>query len=276
MKLIQINVERFRFREAFFDYINDASTDIITMQECSYGYRWGFETEKELHRAFQIAWYHLTFYPEWKRVDNEWKNTAWYWNGIATRKPLKKSSCHFLQSQPHTEMTIFDSAYARFLPPLKDVIEQKYREWKYRHKEPISFVHWIMALWNRNLHILTSQYCPSNKCAHMPHMDDHSKELHAYIEKHLPTWELLIGMDMNIEFPSPAIKIIEECGASRIPFKPESTLNTRIHPGFHNDIGPNGYMVDHAFQRWINIISHKVDQVDISDHLPLVIEFELS
>lgn len=85
----------------------------------------------------------------------------------------------------------------------------------------------------------------------------------------IPT--ILTG-DLNIRNESMAVKIIKEKMIQHSEIF-RNTLCYSTHPLFQKEPQNPGYGIDHIFTRNIRVSGCKIKDVEVSDHLPLVLDF---
>lgn len=80
--------------------------------------------------------------------------------------------------------------------------------------------------------------------------------------------------DMNIRNESMAIKILRE-KMTQHSENFRNTLSLSLHPLFVKEPHNPGYGIDHIFTKDITVDSCQLREVEVSDHLPVVLDFNL-
>jgi endonuclease/exonuclease/phosphatase (EEP) superfamily protein YafD len=121
--------------------------------------------------------------------------------------------------------------------------------------------------------LLTVHFHVSYECLETLQIWQDAERVIDYINAH-DNMPMILAGDLNIRNESMAVKIIRE----KLTQHSESFQNTlcrSIHPLFQKNINHPGLGIDHIFTKDIAVSSCKIRDVEISDHLPLVLDFSL-
>ncbi|MFM6250177.1 MAG: hypothetical protein ACKPEQ_13675, partial [Dolichospermum sp.] len=89
--------------------------------------------------------------------------------------------------------------------------------------------------------------------------------------KKIPT---IFSGDLNIHPKSASVAMLSQ-SLEMLDSGEENTLNPVVHPIFKNSQS-KGLKVDYIFQRGFEVVDYKVEDITVSDHLPLIAELELA
>lgn len=266
MKAIQINVQEFTYYEALKSYLIAMDADIICMQEAWSG-SFSCEPWKNEKSLADELWY---VYVIWKCIEDVGVKDSYRGNVILSKFPVLESSVDYL---PH-----FGSILQRDIKKDTDwldpsLFDDRKKLWEYWQTVPFPVTSCLLKLPHGILHCCTVHFPASPKCKETDIMNlcsEYLLESLAYRNDY-PT---LLTWDFNIQIDAWCMSSVKK-KYHHVNTIHTNTLNKSVHPWFKNDIPDSGYMVDHIFVRWLAIKNWRVDTVTISDHYPMVVEFDL-
>jgi len=263
LKVIQVNVEWFRFFDELRDFLISENPDIINMQEVSDGEFWGdWSCDDYLDQLAKDLKMESSFHPTLSRVFAIGKVS--YWEATLSRFPFVKTTKLILQDMAYRE---YPQDHGLF------TADTKYDRYKYAQELPLWLLITHIDLWDiviRNMcvHCHVSESCQETDEIYNDavYINDHLQS-----DTNIPT--LLTG-DFNISQQSKSIELLCET-MKHATYDKWNTLNVDIHPAFQNDLWPEWHGIDHVFTRDIEVVSCEVKKVDVSDHYPVVCELEV-
>jgi len=267
IKLIQINVQHFQLAKELLRFLMEQGLCIINMQEVSTGLQ-NANNDKDSD-FFEIFTKKLGMYSV--RGDQ--------WVIVHTSDGKKHSrACGVLSSYPILDWTILrGDVLGKFVEissnhPLFTVSTPKEKYDIYKQL-PRNIVSCLVDVGGKIIRVMTSHFVASQRCMEVEEMFNHAAYICEYLEatKSIPT---IFSADMNIEKDSRSVRCISD-SLKYVDLDGQNTLNRRIHGGFKRDIPHKGYGVDHVFYKDLELRGAKIMDVDVSDHLPIVVFFKI-
>lgn len=123
------------------------------------------------------------------------------------------------------------------------------------------------------MRLLTVHFHVSYECFETLQIWQDAERVVDYLNAHGDMPTILTG-DFNIRNESMAVKIIREKLTQHSELF-ETTLCRSTHPLFQKEPHNPGYGIDHIFTSNISVSGCQVRDVEVSDHLPLVLDFSL-
>ncbi len=265
MKILQINVFRFSYYKQLVEYIKKENPDIITMQEVDLG-GW-FEKNCKTNLLDKLAkelGYELHFSPRYYKSYKNHKEQFAFGNAILSKF---KIISHTTLYPPHfSKQNLLQEDNPLF------TTQEHLEKYKYAFDlpEPIGVVlldtpQGLIRVYNIHLNV---SYFGIENLMQMKSID-YLLEQYKHFNK-LPT---IISGDFNLESKTYSIETLGK-KFTRANSKFTNSLNPSNH-GIFND-RKEGSCVDHIFlSNDFSIDYCQIEQVDISDHLPILCEFEL-
>jgi endonuclease/exonuclease/phosphatase family metal-dependent hydrolase len=265
--VVQINVQEFKYYWALKAYLIEQNADIVCMQEVWSGF-FSFEEWKSEKTLWNELWYTGVI---WKNVQSIWDKNSYRGNAIFSKYPIIESSTDYLP--------VFWSKIERdikkdigWLDPL--VFEERKKIWTYWQTVPFPVTSCLIQLPSWILCCCTVHFPASPKCAETGTMNLCSDYILESLS-HKKDYPILLTWDFNIQANAWCITSLKK-KFNHVNTEHTNTLNKSVHPWFKNDIPESGYMVDHIFATWLTVKNWRVDTVTISDHYPVLVEFNLS
>lgn len=123
------------------------------------------------------------------------------------------------------------------------------------------------------MRLLTVHFHVSYECFETLQIWQDAERVVDYLNAHGDIPTILTG-DFNIRNESMAIKTLRE-KLNQESHQFVNTLCRTIHPLFQNEPHHPGLGIDHIFTSGIIVSSCEIRDVEVSDHLPLVLDFSL-
>lgn len=266
MKLIHLNVESFKYFDALVDFLEVEKPDILSIVEATDGHFFGPRGEKrdylwELKQRFGWdAVFHPTVFRDF------WDYQIAFGVAVLSRYPMKIEKALYLGEQeptirPHDHICFAD------IP--------KYERYPYAWKLNMPFLITQLQTEEWPLRLLTAHFHVSYECLETLQIWQDAE----FVVKHLGTsaddsLPIIFTGDLNIRNESMSIKTLSE-KLTQQSGNFTNTLCKSIHPRFNPDVDKIWLWIDHIFTRNITVSSCEVSEVEVSDHLPLVLDFSL-
>lgn len=150
----------------------------------------------------------------------------------------------------------------------------KYERYPYAWKWLFPFLVTHVQTEQGIIRLLTTHFHVSYECLETLQIWQDAEKIVEYLDTHDQNIPSILTGDFNIRNESMAIKILRE----KMTQHSENFTNTlcrSIHPYFQNVPQGDGLGIDHIFTRNISVSSCEVQEVAVSDHLPIILNFDL-
>lgn len=249
LKIITLNTWLFEYFDEINDFIKSENPDVILLQEVTsgldkqipHGITNGYEKLRD-----QLLDYESCFMPMRRYVNNEFN--MWFGHSIFSKYPIVNNSSQFYLDTFQTVESV--SFVNTIFPGL--------------------LLSSILDLGSIKFEVLTTHFIWSMH----PEINDRQRQAVSNLMKILELKEnFIIGGDFNITDDS---EIYISLSKNLIDDRPLNTKRT-IHPTIHKVGSQKELAVDYLFHKGdkIKLIKSEVPIVPISDHLPIVAEYEL-
>lgn len=265
MKLIHLNVESFKYFDALVDFLEVEKPDILSLVEATDGDFFDARGEKrdylwELKQRF--GWdgvFHPTVFRDF------WAYQIGFGAAVLSRYPVKIEQTFYLGEQ---EPTIWPHDHV--------VFSDKPRYERYPHAWKLNMPFLITEIHTENwpLKLLTAHFHVSYECLETLQIWQDAERIVEYLDAHDQDIPTILTGDFNIRNESMAIKTLSE----KLTQQSGSFINTlcrSIHPTFFDKPWHLWLWIDHIFTRNIAVSSCEVREVEVSDHLPIILNFDL-
>lgn len=265
MKFIQLNAWYFTQGPQLLEYLKSQNPDIIHLQEVSHGpNNWGQDKSDFLKQIAASLGMQVV---EGKRFEIEYDNGQIlpFTNAILTKFPI--IDCGYINEDflHHKELKL-SHKHEFFHTDDKNI------KYLYAFEFPSALTWAVVKIGQKYLKLLTNHFTVSYNCTETIQTIDHARSVCDFVSKSkdMPT---IFSGDLNIHNQSLAVKLLKE-KLIEVGDEYDNSLNRKIHPIFTKQ--SNGLKVDYIFQKYLKVSTTKVDEeADISDHLPIIMEFEL-
>lgn len=272
MKIIQLNAWYFTLEDQLVARLDQQQADIVLLQEVVAGKLTRGSHEEPLRYISEQLGYDAAQARAYS-VDIPGDTDSSFGVAVLSRYPIQQERVHYVPYLgPYR--TYSEDEYGLAVRHGEETMSARLRTWTFQRQSPSPIADVVVSLGDMQVRIMTTHFKPTPKCTESYQMLKHAQYIQKLLTKNddMPT---ILGGDFNIQPNSvvlqPLYAELDEVVTVR-----STTLNPRLHPGFHNDIPPTGYQVDHLFQRGCDVVSGSVvDTVDVSDHFPLVAELTL-
>ena len=270
LKIIQLNCWMFHFFDEILDFCTAQDADIINLQEATSGYVLEFSNGQFLEELASKLGMKIIYAP-WVGVENDERKVNWFGNAVLTRLEVldyqiiwdknNQDSPHFRSHEDH--MTI---------EKLCEV--DRNLAYPFVFKEPKNFISTTLKTpAGRILRNLTTHFTVTQMCTETLQTIQQSENITHFLvnSKQLPT---IVTGDFNIQRSSASIRNLET--ALQIVNEDQNTLNPKVHAIFRkNKEHSAGLSIDYILQSGIDVKTCTISQASISDHLAIVMEFEV-
>lgn len=266
MKLIHLNVESFKYFDALVDFLENEKPDILSLVEATDGEnifssKWGAKRDflEELSQRF--SW-NFIFHPTIFR--DCWTHQIGFGAAVLSRFPVIFESGQYLGEQKPTMLAPDNIAFSD-----RPKYEKYPNAWKFNLPFLITQIkteQWLIRL-------LTAHFHVSYDCLETLQIWQDAEKIVEYLNVHGDIPTILTG-DLNIRNESMAIKVLREKLEQHTSWF-TNTLCRSIHPLFQKEPHHSGLGIDHIFTKDITVNSCQLREVEVSDHLPVVLDFNL-
>lgn len=281
LKLLQLNVLNFVYFDRIIDLLKDEDPDIVTFQEVSENNLMrsknfadtsnydGKDYIKELKEKTDLKF--GEFFRSWgvRFEDNQICN----W-GIGIYSKFSVVDYTYFYDNQAGEYEIIE----KHLDPFFISEEKKVRD-IYSMQKPSVFAGMLVNINGTLIKVFTGHFVISDLCTETLQRVKQVKQLKRFIDsqKIYPT---IIAADFNMTEEGMCVKILNE-DYKYMTSNIDNSLDKTIHPIFDpqkaiRGITVDNLKVDHIFGKDIKYInSYSIEDAGVSDHLPIILEFEL-
>lgn len=271
MKLIQLNVQEFRHFDAIKKYLQKEQADIITMQEVVDKWFGHYNPPLDSLDQLRELWYTIIYWANFGLNQKDSSSTPTRGNAIATTYEVIHHQQHFFYPYGTYTTKTADELWWQYN---EEEIESRTKRWIISRTLPCSVLEVLIKTdEHKIIRLLTTHFPPSPKCTETFQMIQMATFLKNILEFSSPLPTILAG-DFNLQAPSASFFLLQE-HVSHITDSYQNTLNKQFHIWFKNDIPESWFQVDHIFADKMWCTQRYADNVDISDHLPVVAHFSI-
>jgi endonuclease/exonuclease/phosphatase (EEP) superfamily protein YafD len=147
------------------------------------------------------------------------------------------------------------------------------------YKVPKNLIWTLLSFQGKVFRNITTHFTATQKCTETLQMIQEAQNVCDFVQntKDIPT---IFSGDLNIHQQASCIATLKS-NLNLVNEGSKNTLTPSIHSIFwpeyiardHNLI--NGLSVDYVFQKGLNVLKYEIPEVEVSDHLPVVVEFEI-
>jgi endonuclease/exonuclease/phosphatase family metal-dependent hydrolase len=275
LKLIQLNCLQFIYFDKILKFLKEQNPDIINLQEATSGNVSDFGKGVNLEKLAQELGMTVFFKP-FTATESENGEFDWFGNAILTRLEIIDSGTHWLLDGQKKTGILTNQENNKIQERIKINRNLAY---------PIVFSQPKNLIWTLLKHNgkvfrnITTHFTVSQKCTETLQMIQETQSVCDFLDnvKDIPTF---FTGDLNIHQQAGCITNLK----SKMQLVNQDSVNT-LTPAIHQIFEPkyqeldpglkNGLSVDYVFQKNIKIINSQIPNVEVSDHLPIVVEFEI-
>ncbi len=267
MKLIQLNVWCFNCGDDLLDFVSEQKPDILNLQEVVNTDFDGFG--KNISRQKDVDYFEKlktsfgfdgAFAPSFG-VYNENGSIGYFGNAFLTSLPILD---YFYVYDKPFEIISFDHDIYN-----SDVNTRRVGSFRL----PTNILISVLQVKNLAIRNITTHFHVTEKCTETLQTVEHAERICEFLENSKPIPTILSG-DFNIHPQSYSIKKISKY-LDMVNKNCTNSLNPEIHPAITSGDLPNGVVVDYVFQTGLNVKNVTIPQITVSDHLPIVVEFDI-
>lgn len=266
MKVIQINVQEFKYYDALEKYLEKQNADIMFMQEA---WSWSFWSwiQNACKKLASHLWYELCFA---KCIELLWDEESYRGNCIMSKYPIVDVTKEYLPEFWDKCVRDVKKDLAKWDPTILHERSQRRLYWQ---DVPFPLLSCVMDTPQWYIRAATVHFPASPRCEETYLMNMCSNFICNRLKekKSLP---MILSWDFNIHAHAWCIDTIKNL-YEQVNTTHTNTLNKSVHPWFKNDIPDSGYMVDHVFVTWLKVNNWRVDTVNISDHYPIIATLDM-
>jgi hypothetical protein len=265
MKLIHLNVESFKYFDALVDFLEVEKPDILSLVEASDGCFFGSEGGQQRDYIWELcakfkwnAVFHPTIFRDF------WSHKVSLGAAVLSSHNVSVIGMDTLGDWPsiwpHDHIVFSD--------------KPKYERYPYAWKLNMPLLITEIHTENWPLKLLTAHFHVSYECLETLQIWQDAEKIVDYLNTHEDNMPTILTGDLNIRNESMAIKTLSE----KLTQQSGSFINTlcrSIHPTFFDKPWHQWLWIDHIFTKNISVSSCEVREVEVSDHLPLVLDFSL-
>lgn len=275
LKLIQLNCFQFTYFEEVLVFLKEQNPDIINLQEATTGSILKFTNGKYLDKlAYELNM--KVIYAPFTAKQSVNGNLDWFGNAILTKLEIFDYGIHWLHDGQNKAGIITYIEDQRLQEAIKINRNLAY---PIVYSQPKNLV-WVLLSQNgKFFRNITTHFTATQKCTETLQMIEEAQKVCDFVDsvKNVPT---LFTGDLNIHQQAGCITNLK----SKLQLVNQDTTNT-LTPSLHQIFLPkyqeldpslkNGLSVDYIFQKNVKVNKFEVADVKVSDHLPIIIEFEI-
>lgn len=251
-KFIQVNIYKGRYLDALIDFIGRENPDFISMQEVTTN---GFNLYRDKNvNLFEVLKERLgmdgKFYGDLKLAGDK---LSVFGNAVFSKLPIYKSTICVLK---------------KFRPVSNDELDGKSGE--IREQIDRHFLDCEVNFGGRDMHILSWHGAWTAPPQDTDETWKQANIVYDYLAK--IKGPFILGGDLNAVMEGKTIGLISSVAKNLMPESgAQVTTNLKVHK-----IAPRGFLIDYIFTSFdIKMISVKVPEITVSDHLPVIAELEI-
>lgn len=266
MKLIHLNVESFKYFDALVDFLEVEKPDILSLVEATDGAFFGSQGGEKRNYIGELCarfGWDSVFHPTVFRDMGEYRIALWA-AALSHLGLTVESKQYFGEQLP----TIVPNDSISFSD------KPKYERYPYAWKWSLPFLVTQVQTESWPVRLLTAHFHVSYDCLETLQIWQDAEKIVDYLNAHEDNMPTILTGDFNIRNESMAVKIIRE-KLTQHSQNFSNTLTRSLHPIFPDKPWHSWLWVDHIFTKNISVSSCEVREVEVSDHLPLVLDFSL-
>jgi endonuclease/exonuclease/phosphatase family metal-dependent hydrolase len=276
LKLIQLNCFQFTHFDEILKFLIEQNADIINLQEATTGLISEFDKGVCLNKLAKELGMQVIYSPFTAKESQDGK-LDWFGNAILTKLEILDYGTHWLHDGQNTAGIINYQDDKKLQEAIK---VNRNLAYPIVYNQPKNLVWALLSHKGKVLRNITTHFTATQKCTETLQMIQEAQAVGDFIDnvKDIP---ILFTGDLNIHQQAGCITTIQQ-KINLINHGNNNTLSKVLHPIFVepkyllNDPSlKNGRAVDYVFQKGISVLNWQIQNVEISDHLPIVVEFEL-
>jgi endonuclease/exonuclease/phosphatase family metal-dependent hydrolase len=276
LKLIQLNCFQFTYFDQILEFLKEQDADVINLQEATTGSISNFSNGIYLDRLAKELDMQVIYSP-FTAKESQTGKLDWFGNAILTRLEILDHGIHWL----HDGETKAGVMSYNDNQKLKEAIKiNRNLAYPIVYTQPKNLVWALLSHEGKVFRNLTTHFTATQKCTETLQMIQEAQAICSFVEniKGVPT---IFSGDLNIEQQAGCIALIQE-KLNLINIGNNNTLSKDLHPIFlepkyilSDPSLEHGRAVDYVFAKNLRILKWQITNVKISDHVPIVVEFEI-
>jgi endonuclease/exonuclease/phosphatase family metal-dependent hydrolase len=275
LKLIQLNCFQFTYFDQILKFLKEQNADIINLQEATTGPLSKFGDGIYLNQLAKELNMQIIYSPFTAKESKDSK-LDWFGNAILTKLEILDYGTHWL----HDGQTKVGIMKVEDQQKLQEAIKiNRNLAYPIVYNQPKNLVWALLSHDGKVFRNITTHFTATQKCTETLQMIQEAQAVCDFIGniKAVPT---IFSGDLNIHQGAGCIELLKQ-KFSLVNQGSINTLTPAIHQIFepkYQEMDPglkNGLSVDYVFQRDIVVNKWQIAAAQISDHLPIIVEFEL-
>jgi endonuclease/exonuclease/phosphatase family metal-dependent hydrolase len=274
LKLIQLNCFQFTHFDNILTFLLEQNPDIINLQEATTGEVSNFSNGIYLERLATELGMQIIYNPFTAKESKDGK-LDWFGNAILTKFEIIDHGVYWLQENQNKAGVITIEERLKLQEAIKINRNLAY---PIVFKQPKNLVWTLLSHEGKIFRNITTHFTATQKCTETLQMIQEAQSIIHFANnvKDLPTF---FTGDLNIHQQAGCVEMLK----SQFELVNQGSVNT-LCPKHHQIFEPkyqeldpglkNGLSVDYVFQKGLKINSWEILDVLVSDHLPIVVEFE--
>lgn len=275
LKLIQLNCFQFTYFDELLKFLKEQKADIINLQEVTTDPISSFNNGRYLEQLAKELEMQVVYSPFTAKESEDGK-LDWFGNAILTKLEIIDHGVHWMHDGQNKAGIIT----AQQNQKLKQAIKiNRNLAYPIVYNQPKNLIWTLLSDKGKVFRNVTTHFTATQKCTETLQMIQEAQSIinFVYNLKDVPT---IFTGDLNIHQQAGCIEMLK----SKFNLVNQGSINT-LTPEIHQIFEPkyqqldptlkNGLSVDYVFQNDIKIINYQIPNVQISDHLPIIIEFDI-
>ena len=263
LTLIQLNARHFKHFDTIAQYLLDKNADIICLQEVADGIlSFNQDHTNWLGELSQILGMNAAYAPRYQTINHFWEVIWSVWYAILTKHEISTTKIHrvgwYIDVPQLDEQTALIATGQNLDPVHKD------RSYELDQELPncVLEIELLSTLWTMN--IFTTKFPVSHLTQDTDIMVQHAQLLASLV---VEKQHAIVAWDFNTLPTAPSISVLQQ--EMNLISWFSNTLNPHLHSGFQHGIPASWLHVDHILVKGIGMHECHIDEVNVSDHLPV-------
>jgi endonuclease/exonuclease/phosphatase family metal-dependent hydrolase len=275
LKLIQLNCFQFTYFDQILQFLKGQNADVINLQEATTGKVSEFNNGQYLEKLATELGLKIIYSPFTAKETQE-GNMDWFGNAILTKLEIVDYGTQWLhEGQNKAGVVTYQDD-----KKLKDAIKiNRNLAYPIVYNQPKNLVWALLKYDGKVFRNITTHFTATQKCTETLQMIQEAQAICDFIDntKDIPT---IFTGDLNIHQQAGVIQNLK----SKLSLVNEGSVNSLTKsnhqiftPKYQElDLGlKDGLSVDYVFQKSFKVNTWKILDVEISDHLPIAVEFAM-
>jgi endonuclease/exonuclease/phosphatase family metal-dependent hydrolase len=276
LKLIQLNCLEFQYFDEILKFLKEQNPDIVNLQEATTDFTDELGSNGIYLDKLAGELGMQVIYSPFTGKESQDKKLNSFGNAILTKLEIVDHGCIWLHANQNKAGVLTFEENQKLLETLK--INRNFG-YPMVYSQPKNLIWTLLKHEGNYFRNITTHFTATQKCTETLQMIQESGAVCNFIEncKDLPT---IFTGDLNIHQKASCVENLK----SKLNLVNEGSINS-LTPSIHQIFWPeyiardpslkDGLSVDYVFQKGIKILNWTIPEVAISDHLPIVVDFEL-